>query len=80
MAASLSQLRVLVVDDDPSIRTGIAATLEAEGAEVKAVASGSGAVGACRRNAFDVVILDQCAIAARGQNCLQRAPLRRKTL
>ena len=59
MTDSLSQVRVLVVDDDPPIRTAITATLKAEGAVVVAVASGSGALEACRRNAFDVVILDQ---------------------
>jgi NtrC-family two-component system response regulator AlgB len=59
MADSLSQVRVLVVDDDPPIRTAITATLKAEGADVVAVASGSGALEACRRNAFDAVILDQ---------------------
>ena len=60
MIESLSQVRVLVVDDDPPIRTAITATLKAEEAAVVAVASGSGALEACRRSVFDVVILDQC--------------------
>jgi len=59
MADSLSQLRVLVVDDEPTIRTAIVATLEAEGATLVAVGSGSAALEACRRSAFDAVILDQ---------------------
>src|ERR1051325_3473964 len=59
MADSLSQVRVRVVDDDAPIRTAITATLKAEGAEVVAVATASGALEACRRNAFDSVILDQ---------------------
>jgi len=59
MTNSLSQVRVLVVDDDPPIRTAITATLKAEGAIVVAVASGGGALEACRHNAFDAVILDQ---------------------
>src|SRR2546421_7700255 len=60
MTDSLSQVRVLVVDDDPPIRTAVTATLKAEGAVVVAVAGGSGALEACRRSVFDVVILDQC--------------------
>jgi len=59
MSDSLSQLRVLVVDDEPTIRTAIVATLEAEGATLVAVGSGSAALEACRRSAFDAVILDQ---------------------
>jgi NtrC-family two-component system response regulator AlgB len=60
MPEPLERLRVLVVDDAPSIRSAIVATLEAEGAAVVAVGSSAGALEACRRNAFDVVILDQC--------------------
>ena len=58
MNKSLGQLRVLVVDDEPSIRTAIVATLEAAGAKVVAVSSGAGAAEACRRNAFDVAVMD----------------------
>jgi len=58
MTELFAQLRILVVDDEPSIRTAIVATLETAGANVVAVSSGSGAREACRRRAFDVAIVD----------------------
>ncbi len=47
-----------MVDDEPSIRTAMVATLEAAAAQVVAVASGAGAAEACRRKTFDVAIVD----------------------
>src|SRR4051812_49107389 len=58
MTGPLQQVRVLVVDDEPSIRTAMVATLEASGAQVVAVGSGAGAAEACRRRAFDVALVD----------------------
>jgi PleD family two-component response regulator len=49
MIDSLSQARVLVVDDDAPIRATITAMLKAEGAGRR---GRSGALEACRRNAF----------------------------
>jgi NtrC-family two-component system response regulator AlgB len=54
----MRQLRILVVDDEPSIRTAMVATLEAAEAQVVSVANGAGAAEACRRKAFDVAIID----------------------
>jgi len=58
MSELFAQLRILVVDDEPSIRTAIVATLETAGSMVVAVSSGSGAREACRRSGFDVAIVD----------------------
>src|SRR5258707_11101530 len=58
MTEGLRQLRALVVDDEPSIRTAMVATLEASGAQVVAVSSETAAMEACRRKAFDVALID----------------------
>jgi NtrC-family two-component system response regulator AlgB len=58
MLNGIQHLRVLVVDDEPSIRTAIVATLEAAGAQVVAVGSVAGAAEACQRKAFDVALVD----------------------
>jgi two-component system response regulator MprA len=50
--------RLLVVDDDASLRRMLARTLEAEGYAVEAVADGGGALVALERAAPDVVVLD----------------------
>ena len=58
MIRGIQHLRVLVVDDEPAIRTAIVATLEAAGAHVVAVGSVAMATEACRRKAFDVALID----------------------
>jgi two-component system, OmpR family, response regulator MprA len=50
--------RVLVVDDDPSLRRMLQRTLTAEGFEVTAAADGSGALIAAERSAPDLIVLD----------------------
>src|SRR5882724_4709056 len=58
MANGLQHLRILVVDDEPAIRTAIVATLEASGTHVVAVGSVAAASEACRRKSFDVALVD----------------------
>jgi DNA-binding response OmpR family regulator len=50
--------RVLVVDDEPGIRTAVARGLTAEGMEVVALADGPSALNAALTGSFDAVVLD----------------------
>jgi DNA-binding response OmpR family regulator len=50
--------RVLVVDDEPGIRTAVARGLAAEGMEVKAVGDGRLALEAALTGGFDAIVLD----------------------
>ena len=52
------KLRILVVDDEPGVRTSLAANLELEGYEVMEAADGFIALELCRQHAFDLVITD----------------------
>lgn len=54
----MSQRRVLVVDDDPTIADSVAARLRAEGFAVEVAADGPAAVLAAASNPPDVVVLD----------------------
>ena len=54
----MSQRRVLVVDDDPTIADSVAVRLRAEGFDVQIAADGPAAVAACRTGQPDVVVLD----------------------
>ena len=58
MALADSRERVLVVDDDPSLRRMLERTLVAEGFEVTAVADGPAALVEAERAAPDVIVLD----------------------
>ena len=50
--------RVLVVDDEPGVRTAVARGLTAEGMEVVAVGDGPSALRAAMTSSFDAVVLD----------------------
>jgi NtrC-family two-component system response regulator AlgB len=56
--STLSQLRVLVVDDEPTIRTTLGLCLEADGHDVVCQATASDALAAAARTAFDLIFLD----------------------
>lgn len=58
MLPSGSGSRVLVVDDDDTIRDMVAAMLEAVGLDVTAAASAEDALALFRESAFDLVVLD----------------------
>ncbi|HEX5477574.1 MAG TPA: response regulator, partial [Burkholderiales bacterium] len=51
-------MRILIVEDDPSLASGLSRILEAEGYAVDATSRGEQAVEAARRERFDLVILD----------------------
>jgi two-component system, OmpR family, response regulator MprA len=52
------RLRVLVADDDPSLRRMLDRTLDAEGFEVALAADGGAALAVAERTAPDVIVLD----------------------
>jgi two-component system, OmpR family, response regulator MprA len=58
MAAATAAERVLVVDDDQSLRRMLERSLLAEGFAVQAVADGGAALAAIERSAPDLVVLD----------------------
>jgi two-component system response regulator MprA len=58
--------RVLVVDDDPSLRRMLVRTLAAEGYDVSVAADGGGALVAVERSAPDVIVLDVAMPAVDG--------------
>ena len=54
----MSDARVLVVDDEKSMRDLLAITLQQEGYEVMMAEGGEAAIEAIRRDSFDAVITD----------------------
>ncbi len=67
----LTDARILVVDDEPELADNIGELLEAEGANVRIVASGAAALEALA-DPFDVVILDVGLPDARGVELVGR--------
>ncbi len=63
---------VLVVDDEPTIRTVLRGYLEADGFEVTEAASGAIALQTLRSNAIDVVLLDVMMPAMDGVETLRQ--------
>lgn len=57
-AAAYPRLRVLIVDDDPTLRESCASILELEGHDVTVSARGEEALELLRRRRFDVALLD----------------------
>lgn len=51
-------LRILLVEDDPDLRSTLSQALQEEGYEVEAVASGTEAIEASTRRTFDLVVTD----------------------
>ena len=58
MSAASAPLRVLVVDDEPSIRRFLRASLRAQGYEVSEAENGQAALDLFRREPPDVLVLD----------------------
>jgi two-component system KDP operon response regulator KdpE len=55
---SEQSVSVLVVDDEPSLRKVIRASLAASGFTVEEVGTGKDAVGAVQQRPFDLILLD----------------------
>jgi DNA-binding response OmpR family regulator len=64
--------RVLVVDDEPGIRTAVARGLSAEGMEVVAVGDGQAGLAAALTGSFDAVVLDIILPGMSGYRVLER--------
>jgi len=64
--------RVLVVDDEPGIRTALVRGLGAEGMEVEAVGDGHSALAAAVTGGFDVIVLDIILPGLSGYRVLER--------
>ena len=64
--------RVLVVDDEPGIRTALVRGLGAEGMEVEAVGDGHAALAAAVTGGFDVIVLDIILPGLSGYRVLDR--------
>ena len=62
----LKDLHILVVDDDPDIRSSFELALKMEGAETAIAGDGSAAITACNENDFDAVVLDMMLPKASG--------------
>lgn len=54
----MPELRVLVVDDEPSIRATVSAMLEIEGYDVAEASNGADALSVVERQAPDLILLD----------------------
>lgn len=64
--------RVLVVDDEPGIRTAMARGLTAEGMEIVALGDGPSALAAALTGSFDAVVLDIILPGLSGYRVLER--------
>jgi DNA-binding response OmpR family regulator len=64
--------RVLVVDDEPGIRTAVARGLTAEGMEVVTLADGTSALAAALTGSFDAIVLDIILPGLSGYRVLER--------
>src|SRR3954471_2151769 len=64
--------RVLVVDDEPGVRTAVARGLTAEGMQVVAVGDGPSALRAALTGSFDAVVLDILLPGLSGYRVLER--------
>ena len=64
--------RVLVVDDEPGVRTALARGLVAEGMDVVAVGDGPSALRAALTGSFDAVVLDIILPGLSGYRVLER--------
>jgi DNA-binding response OmpR family regulator len=53
-----SKARILIIDDDASIRFILEKTLEAEGYEVKSASDGEEAIDLATANPFDLIMID----------------------
>jgi len=50
--------RILIVDDEPNIRQGLAESLDDQGYEIEQAASGEAALELARLMPFDLVLVD----------------------
>ncbi|MBI2687630.1 MAG: sigma-54-dependent Fis family transcriptional regulator [Acidobacteria bacterium] len=68
----MKKQRILIVDDEPGIRTSLGAVLEDEGYDVEAVADGESAMTPLEQQPFDCVLLDVWLPGMDGMEVLNR--------
>ena len=66
-------IRILVVDDEHTLREGCSSILQAEGYDVTAIGKGQDALDALRRRAFDIVLTDLYMSQVSGMELLRAA-------
>jgi two-component system nitrogen regulation response regulator NtrX len=69
--------KILIVDDEPGVRSSLRAILEDEGFEVEAAATGEDGLAACEAGAFDALLLDVWLPGIDGLDTLVRLKERR---
>ena len=68
-----SSIRILVIDDDRTLREGCASLLQVEGYTVTVSGRGDEAIEMIRRNPFDIVLVDLCMTPVSGMEILKAA-------
>ena len=68
-----SSIRVLVIDDDRTLREGCASLLQVEGYNVSTCGRGDEAIELVRRAPFDIVLVDLCMTPVSGMEILKAA-------
>jgi len=66
-------IRILVIDDDRTLREGCASLLQVEGYSVSVSGRGDEAIEMLRRSAFDIVLVDLCMTPVPGMEILKAA-------
>jgi len=70
-ASHRSTIRILVVDDDRTLREGCASLLQVEGYSVTVCGRGDEAIEMIRRSHFDIVLVDLCMTPVSGMEILK---------
>jgi len=68
-----STIRILVIDDDRTLREGCASLLQVEGYSVSVSGRGDEAIELLRRAPFDIVLVDLCMTPVSGMEILKAA-------
>src|SRR5947207_1355774 len=68
-----STIRVLVIDDDRTLREGCASLLQVEGYNVTLSGRGDEAIDLLRRSRFDIILVDLCMTPVSGMEILKAA-------
>src|SRR5690349_13591171 len=68
-----SSIRILVIDDDRTLREGCASLLQVEGYNVTTSGRGDEAIEMLRRSPFDIVLCDLCMTPVAGVEILKAA-------
>jgi DNA-binding response OmpR family regulator len=68
-----SSLKVLIVDDDRTLREGCATVLEVEGYNVTVIGRGDEALDTVKRRRFDIILVDLYMTPISGMEFLQGA-------